>query len=171
MGDLAEGRWRHCTSHRKRGISKKTRSQVATIASSVPESQSSDLVTQFSRESVSGKMCSAAAADISNAIKGCENLSHWISRLKATEAILKSSRDRDLRREVLVLHAAQKAQEQRWLQLKAKELEKCAQCAAFKRFCSCPLSFEDTEESKKMDEFFECLNSNRRSKRRQPSIL
>merc|ERR1712018_206365 len=155
MGDLAEGRWRHCTSHRKRGISKKTRSQVATIASSVPESQSSDLVTQFSRESVSGKMCSAAAADISSAIKGCENLSHWISRLKATEAILKSSRDRDgLRRQVLVLHAAQKAQEQlflqqklnrqRWLQLKAKELEKCAQCAAFKRFCSCPLSFEDT---------------------------
>merc|ERR1712083_532775 len=152
----------------------------------VPETQSSDLVTQFSRESVSGKMCLSNAADISSAIKGCENLSHWISRLKATEAILKSSRDRDLRREVLVLHAAQKAQEQlflqqklnrqRWLQLKAKELEKCARCAAFKRFCSCPMrNFEDAdEESKKMDDFFESLNTattRPMSKRRQPSIL
>ena len=123
---------------------------------------------------------------ISTAIRGCETLTHWISRLKAKEAILKSSRERDLRREVLLLHAAQRAQEQlelqqrlnrqRWTQVKAKELEKCGFCSALKRFCCCSnnqtttfMDIDDSEESKKIDEFFESLNSGK--KRRQPSIL
>jgi hypothetical protein len=122
---------------------------------------------------------------ISTAIRGCETLTHWISRLKAKEAILKNNRESDLRKEVLLSKAAQRAQEQlelqqrlnrqRWTQVKAKELEKCGFCSALKRFCCCsnnPTSTfmeDDSEESKKIDEFFESLNSGK--KRRQPSIL
>ena len=58
-------------------------------------------------------MCISQHQAVEVAINGCENLSHWINRLKAKEAILKSShKNRDLRREVLLSHAAQKAQEQ-----------------------------------------------------------
>lgn len=114
---------------------------------------------------------------ISEAIRGCENLSSWISRFKAKEAILKNSRIRDLRREVLILHAANRAQEelelaqrlnrQRWMQLKARQLEKCAKCAAFVNFCTCDLNCMDvdSEESKKIDEFLEF------KRKRRPSIL
>lgn len=116
---------------------------------------------------------------ISTAIKGCENLSNWINRFKAKEAILKSSRVRDLRREVLLLHAAQRAQEQlahqqslnrqRWNEIKAKELERCSNCAAFKRFCSCmEMETDDEEESRKIDHFFESLSN---CSRKRPSIL
>lgn len=120
---------------------------------------------------------------ISSAIKGCENLSNWINRLKAKEAILKSSRVRDLRREVLLLHAAQRAQEQlahqqslnrqRWNEIKARELERCSTCSAFKRFCSCMDMMEmegldDGEESRKIDHFFESLSN---CSRKRPSIL
>ena len=118
---------------------------------------------------------------ISTAIRGCESLSHWISRLKAKEAILKSRRNEDLRRQVLILHATHRAQEElvlqqklnrkRWEQIKARELEKCSICAAFKRYCSCSEKkslMEDSEESKKLDEFFESMST---KKRRQPSIL
>lgn len=116
---------------------------------------------------------------ISTVIRGCENLSNWICRLKAKEAILKSSRVRDLRREVLLLHAAQRAQEQlahqqslnrqRWNEIKARDLERCSNCAAFKRFCSCmDMELDDGgEESQKIDHFFESLSSSRK----RPSIL
>lgn len=127
---------------------------------------------------------------VSAAIKGCENLTLWISRLKAKEAILKSSRAGDLRREVLLLKATQRAQEQllleqrlnrqRWIQVKAKELEKCKFCFAIVRFCSCKNTATSSiynmesdifdEESKKIDDFFESLNTAGR-KRKQPSIL
>jgi len=127
---------------------------------------------------------------VSMAIKGCENLTMWISRLKAKEAILKSSRSGDLRREVLLLKAAKRAQEQleheqklnrqRWIQVKAKELKKCDFCLALLRFCSCKnynttihnmeSDIFDDEESKKIDDFFQSLN-NAGKKRKQPSIL
>ena len=110
--------------------------------------------------------------------RGCESLSHWISRLKAKEAILKSSRERDLRREVLLLKATQRAQaelvhqqrlnRQRWEEVKARQLERCSFCAAFKHLCSCKSEImEDSEESKKLDEFFESMSS----RKRRPSIL
>jgi len=122
------------------------------------------------------------------AIKGCENLTLWISRLKAKEAILKNSRVGDLRREVLLLKATQRAQEQleleqrlnrqRWMQVKAKELEKCNFCFSLIRFCSCKSNLynmeSDTydEESKKIDDFFESLkNPAGNKKRKSPSIL
>jgi len=126
--------------------------------------------------------------NVSEAIKGCENLSHWISRLKAKEAILKNNRESDLRKEVLLSKASQCAQQQleqqqrlnrqRWSEVKAKELEKCNLCLALKRFCSCSITTiymgnldeNCDEESKNFDEFFESLNSGPR-KRRQPSIL
>jgi len=126
--------------------------------------------------------------NVSEAIKGCENLSHWISRLKAKEAILKNNRESDLRKEVLLSKATRCAQQQleqqqrlnrqRWTEVKAKELEKCNLCLALKRFCSCSnttiymgnLDENCDEESKNFDEFFESLNSGSR-KRRQPSIL
>ena len=153
--------------------------------------------TQISRHSSQVKMClntistpsnlsqSAKSVDILTTIKGCENLSIWIGRLKAKEAILKNSRERDLRREVLVSKATQRAQEQldlqrrlnleRWNEVKAKELEKCNSCFALKRFCSCSNTtiymdnLECDEESKNFDDFFESLSSGK--KRKQPSIL
>ena len=118
---------------------------------------------------------------IKEQIEGCETLSHWISRLKSKEAILKSSKFRDLRREVLLNHAALQAQReleqrqrlnrQRWEQLKAKQIEKCANCNAFQNFCSCSVIMMDTnEESKKLDEFFDSMNLSTR-KRKIPNIL
>jgi len=128
---------------------------------------------------------------VSTAIKGCENLTRWISRLKAKEAILKSSRSGDLRREVLLLKATKRAQEQleleqrlnrqRWIQVKAKEMKKCDFCFALLRFCSCKnynttihnmeADIFDDEESKKIDDFFQSLNNAGSRKRKQPSIL
>jgi hypothetical protein len=127
---------------------------------------------------------------VSTAIKGCENLTMWISRLKAKEAILKSNRSGDLRREVLLLKATKRAQEQlefeqrlnrqRWIEVKAKELKKCDFCFALLRFCSCKkynttihnmeADIFDDEESKKIDDFFQSL-STAGKKRKQPSIL
>ena len=115
------------------------------------------------------------------AIKGCENLSQWINRLKAKEAILKSShKNRDLRREVLLSHAAQKAQEQlteqqnlnrqRWTQLKARDLQLCKICSATPNFCNCTSAQElYSEESLKFDDFFASLSVN--NKKRKPTIL
>ena len=116
------------------------------------------------------------------AIKGCENLSHWINRLKAKEAILKSSfKNRDLRREVLLNHAAQKAQEQliqqqnlnrqRWSQFKARDLQLCKICSATPNFCTCNSAQElyESEESLKFDDFFASLSVN--NKKRKPTIL
>ena len=113
-------------------------------------------------------------------VQGCEDLTHWIKRLKAKEAILKSNQNRDLRREVLLVHASQRAQEQlelaqrlnrqRWAQIKAKELEKCAQCLAFRRFCSCNNSMPNaSEESKVFDDFFNSMSLV--GKKRKPNIL
>ena len=118
---------------------------------------------------------------IKDQIENCDNLSHWICRLKSQEAILKSSKIRDLRREVLLNHAAVQAQREleqrqqlnrlRWEQLKAKQLEKCGNCNAFLNFCSCPVILMDTEEeSKKLDEFFDSMNISTR-KRKSPNIL
>ena len=114
-------------------------------------------------------MC-LSTTTIKDQIEGCENLSHWICRLKSKEAILKSSKIRDLRREVLLSHAAVQAQREleqrqqlnrlRWEQLKAKQLEKCGNCNAFLNFCSCSVILMDTEEeSKKLDEFFDSMNT------------
>merc|ERR1712037_803115 len=126
--------------------------------------------------------------NVSEAIKGCENLSHWISRLKAKEAILKNNRESDLRKEVLLSKATRCAQQQleqqqrlnrqRWTEVKAKELEKCNLCLALKRFCSCSnttiymeILMKIAMKSRKiLTNFFESLNSDPR-KRRQPSIL
>ena len=125
-------------------------------------------------------MC-LSTTTIKDQIEGCENLSHWICRLKSKEAILKSSKIRDLRREVLLSHAAVQAQREleqrqqlnrrRWEQLKAKQLKKCGNCNAFLNFCSCPVILMDTEEeSKKLDEFFDSMNISTR-KRKSPNIL
>ena len=126
-------------------------------------------------------MC-LSTTTIKDQIEGCENLSHWICRLKSKEAILKSSKIRDLRREVLLSHAAVQAQREleqrqqlnrrRWEQLKAKQLKKCGNCNAFLNFCSCPdvIMMDAEEESKKLDEFFDSMNISTR-KRKSPNIL
>ena len=136
-----------------------------------------------------GDMCisntsSSQTSIINNQIEGCQNLSQWINRLKCKEAILKRSKFRDLRREVLINHAAiqaqrelehrQKLNRQRWEQLKAKQLQKCSHCNAFLNFCSCTSSviskMDLGEESKKLDEFFDSMNLSTR-KRKTPNIL
>ena len=126
-------------------------------------------------------MCISQHQAVEVAINGCENLSHWINRLKAKEAILKSShKNRDLRREVLLSHAAQKAQEQlshqqmlnrqRWTQLKARDLQQCKICLATPNFCTCNSHELNCEESLKFDDFFASLSVNNK-KRKKPSIL
>ena len=125
-------------------------------------------------------MCISQHQAVEVAINGCENLSHWINRLKAKEAILKSShKNRDLRREVLLNHAAQKAQEQlshqqllnrqRWTDFKARDLQQCKICLATPNFCTCT-SNELSEESRKFDDFFASLSVNSK-KRKKPTIL
>ena len=128
----------------------------------------------------SGKSSMCISQQVEVAIQGCENLSHWINRLKAKEAILKSShKNRDLRREVLLNHAAQKAQEQlshqqllnrqRWTDFKARDLQQCKICLATPNFCTCT-SNELSEESRKFDDFFASLSVNSK-KRKKPTIL
>ena len=168
-------------------------SEEANVEEFKPEYFLDDLWTPFSRilyrEICLGKnfvqltMCVIASETIQQQIEGCEHLSHWISRLKSKEAILKRNKFRDLRREVLLSHAALQAQKEleqrqnlnrkRWEQLKAKQLKKCSNCNAFQSFCSCSSStviMMETEESKKLDEFFDSMNISTR-KRKMPNIL
>ncbi len=105
------------------------------------------------------------------------DLSSWVSRLKAKETLLKGSRDRDLRREVLVSKAVQKAQQQletaqrqrrlRWEQL--KRTPRCLKCFCLPSLCCCEtntsnsvinnLNLKEDEASQKIDEFLASLNS------------
>jgi hypothetical protein len=131
----------------------------------------------------------AAVPIVVEAVRGCEALTSWVQRFKAKTALLKSSRDRDLRREVLVSHASLKAQaqldlqqrlrRQKWAEMKARQMAKCDTCFAPISFCSCNslknVIMEECEESKKIDAFLNSMNSmnsmSLQQSRKRPSIL